>query len=180
MAVHVVSPSSADNLRRVMLIAANRSSSARTGIGLRRTRSLSRSQSAATAAYWYTTATSTGRPGTVNIRICATRSSITDMVLRILGSSTNLSGDTLGDWLPIFLRPSRARRAAAWRAAMPQSFWSAISTYGRPTQSSRKRSLGGIGGRRWSAHRATNDPVMARLWELSAELTGCDWPQRVV
>src|SRR6476620_5590024 len=68
-----------------MLIAANRSSSARTGIGLRRTRSLSRSQSAPTAAYWYTTATSTGRPGTVNIRICATRSSITDMVLRILG-----------------------------------------------------------------------------------------------
>ena len=43
-------------------------SSARTDPGLRRTRSLSRSQSAATAAYWCTAATSTGRPGTANIR----------------------------------------------------------------------------------------------------------------
>ena len=67
--VHVFSPSSADNLRRVMLIAAYRASSARTGIGLRRTRSLSRSQSAPMAAYWCTTVISTGRPGTVNIRI---------------------------------------------------------------------------------------------------------------
>jgi hypothetical protein len=94
--VHVFSPSSLDKLRRVTLIAANRSSSARTGTGLRRTRSLSRSQSAATAAYWCTTKTSTGRPGTVNIRIFATRSSIADMVLRLLAESFlyNLSGET--------------------------------------------------------------------------------------
>ena len=51
--VQVLSPSSADNLRRVALTATNRSSSARTDTGWRRARSLSRSQSAATAAYWH-------------------------------------------------------------------------------------------------------------------------------
>ena len=69
LVVHVLRPSAIDNLRRVTPSVVKRSSSARTSTPFRCSRSLSRSQSAATAAYWNTTPTSTGRPGTVNIRI---------------------------------------------------------------------------------------------------------------